>query len=220
MRVQQIPHVGSNQTLHPQIHLRRGGGEHDVPDSCADRVATQGTASPMPALGPKKETFIMSFPATIANSPLHQQAEPPFQVPFTDLQDLLNVPPIDIRLLLEQCMNKPSFAIAMLEQFALTGNDRVEEMAHHLVQADLTGLADRAHSLKGVAGILAANTLAQACAQVEAACRNSDVDQVQTWLANLQHEMRRVLDDIPMICAVASSEGGLTRCQNERQSGR
>jgi HPt (histidine-containing phosphotransfer) domain-containing protein len=145
----------------------------------------------------------MIVPEPFALDVLSLQCPTSFALPPADLHALLKRPPIDYSGLLEQSLRKPAFAISLLEAFASTGQDRIIQMEQHLAHGNLDALAEGAHALKGVAGVLAAQAMADFSAALEMAGRESDVARVQLLVPQLRQEIQRVLDDIPRLCEIA-----------------
>ena len=148
---------------------------------------------------------IMSLLHIIAD-PSSGQSASSFALSPSELQDVLGTPPIDVRLLMEQCSGNASFAVALLEEFARTGHDRVLEMDEEFAQGNLGAIAKQAHSLIGVAGIMAAGKLVEVTMRLQAAARAEDLVLTRELVRQLRHEMRRVLDDIPHVCAMVNQQ--------------
>jgi len=129
-----------------------------------------------------------------------------YGLPGADIQALLHAPPIDVHVLLEQSLGKPSFAVSLITAFASSGQQRLNQMEHQLAQANFDELAGSAHALKGVTGVIAAIKLEEISSSLEAASRDADVAHVRALLAEVCQEMQRVLDYIPILCVVAEQQ--------------
>lgn len=114
---------------------------------------------------------------------------------------LTEMPPINAQRLLENCMGKPMFAISLLEEFAETASSRLAEFELPSNQDNIHTLCESAHSLKGVAGILAAAKLHETSLNLEMACRNSEPN-LESVLRPLCIELQRVKHEIPRLCAL------------------
>ena len=98
------------------------------------------------------------------------------------MSDITNTParvPIDRAGLLEQCLDSLSFALQMLDEFATTSPSRLAAFDAALVERDGDAIATQAHAFKGVAGVLAANTLSGTCERLESAAKVEDWNQTR-----------------------------------------
>ena len=134
------------------------------------------------------------------------QSRSSFALSPAELHDVLDTPPIDVRLLMEQCSGNASFAAALLEEFARTGHDRVLEMDEEVAQGNLGAIAKQAHSLIGVAGIMAANDFVDVTTHLQAAAHDEDLVLARALIQQLRHEVRRVIDHIPHVCAMVNQQ--------------
>lgn len=122
-----------------------------------------------------------------------------YELPARDLQDLQSAPPIDRNQLLEQCVNNWNFALMLLDEFKKTSPSRLDAFDAALVERNHAAISAKAHGLKGVAGILAANNLMEICSNLESTTSHADWDQTRDLIQQLHHEMQRTIDDIPNI---------------------
>ena len=126
-----------------------------------------------------------------------------FELPARDFQGLLPAPPIDRDRLLERCLNNLGFALTLLDEFEKTSQSSLDAFATALVEGDHATISAKAHGLKGVAGVLTANTLMQICSNLESAAKDADWNQTRDLTLQLNHEMRRIVDFIPNIRTLA-----------------
>jgi HPt (histidine-containing phosphotransfer) domain-containing protein len=144
----------------------------------------------------------MSLSPVIYFPPLLESPTTTFALSAADLEDLLNTPPIDHRLLLENCLGKPTFAISLLEEFGRTAAGRLAEFEDQLRQGNLAAIAALSHALRGVVDILCASTLRTITVDIEAACHAADHMQVQQWIQQLRNEVQRMQQQIPELCTM------------------
>ncbi|QDU97215.1 PAS domain S-box protein [Lignipirellula cremea] len=98
---------------------------------------------------------------------------------------------------LERCMSDIDFAHTMLDMFARDGKARLDAVVQHAAQGDTAAASASAHSLKGMAGIIAAPRLMAAAAAIEGAGIDGNLDEVRALIADLQQEVANCLDYIP-----------------------
>ncbi|EMI57158.1 two-component hybrid sensor and regulator [Rhodopirellula sallentina SM41] len=108
-------------------------------------------------------------------------------------------PAIEANSMLSRCFGNLEFACSLLDELESTGLQRVEDIRVPALEQDASGMAGAAHSLKGAAGILCAEALQDIAARIEQAGRESELDNVDTMLAELSSEMRRCLDYLPIL---------------------
>ncbi len=126
-----------------------------------------------------------------------------FTLPTRDLRELAALPPIDVALLTEQCLGNLSFALTLLEEFDKTGQQRVDAIEAHAGQHNLALVAELAHSLKGVVGILGADVLWEITSNLQSTAHANNLAHTFALIPQLRLEMKRVLDYIPTIRAMA-----------------
>lgn len=114
-------------------------------------------------------------------------------------------PPIDFRVLYQQCLGSLEFMSVLMNELEATTDSRLQSLCLAATNADLAAVAVSAHSLKGVAGILAANPLMSACIDLELALPGNDLVHVRDLARQVESEMRRAVEYIPVIKAMASS---------------
>ena len=116
---------------------------------------------------------------------------------------MLLAPPIDRDWLLEQCVDNLDFALTLLNEFEKSSPARLDAFDAALAAHNHAAIADQAHALKGVAGILAANSLMQVCANLESTAADADWNHTRDLIRQLRHELQRMLDFIPHISSSA-----------------
>lgn len=124
-----------------------------------------------------------------------------YELPARDLHDLLSEPPIDRERLLEHCSSNLEFALMLLDEFSKTTQSRLDELDTALAAGNYAAIASKAHALKGVAGILAANTLQKICSSLESIATNANSNQTCDLIQQLHRECQRTITFIPAIQA-------------------
>ncbi|WP_417750134.1 response regulator [Rosistilla oblonga] len=100
---------------------------------------------------------------------------------------------------MERCMGDLGFAESLLESFQSDSLARVDEIVQHARQRNATAAGNAAHTLKGMAGILAAHPLQSIAADIEQAGRHDQLDQIDDLIDDLQNEVARCLAYIPKL---------------------
>jgi len=90
--------------------------------------------------------------------------------------------PIDVKALLGRCLNDASFVAATLDSFVSTVPKHIEELITALQQADSETAVREAHSIKGAAGMITAESVRAIAAEIEAL---GTVDQLQDAIDRL-----------------------------------
>ena len=96
-------------------------------------------------------------------------------------------------------MGRVDLAVALLDEIEATGWNLVESITGHANEKNLSEMAEAAHSLKGAAGILAAEPLRLLAAQLEAAGEANDAQGVARLVESLRNEMQRCLAAVPAL---------------------
>lgn len=107
--------------------------------------------------------------------------------------------PIDAKSLLARCLGDLEFAESLLGELESTGLERVESIRHQAAQRDSIGTAEAAHTLKGAAGILCAESVSSLAADIEHAARATELEDIEAMISNLTNEMQRCLDGLPTL---------------------
>lgn len=111
--------------------------------------------------------------------------------------------PLDTGLLTEQCLGNSTFAISLLGEFEKTAQDRTVAIEAQLRLGNLAKIAEIAHSLAGVAAILAAEPLSQVACRLQRTAEENDVPQTNDLIRRLREETNRLLEYIPLVRAKA-----------------
>ena len=144
--------------------------------------------------------------STTHSPTVSQQSESSFVLPQTELRDLLTQAPLDVPALTAHCMGNLDFGLKLLEEFQKDALDRVETIDREVMLGNLNAVGEMAHSLKGVAAILAANSLRDVSIALQSAAQEGDVSRLQNLVQQLRGEMRRLLDYIPLVRATAQQQ--------------
>lgn len=111
--------------------------------------------------------------------------------------DVSRPPSIDIDALFKRCMRNASFALALLGQLEATGRQLVDGIALLVVSDDPQAAAEAAHSLKGAAAIIGAESIRALAAEIDTVCRSGEASSAVELVTALRGEMDRCLADIP-----------------------
>lgn len=122
-----------------------------------------------------------------------------FALTEAEIAVLLNPPPIDHRLLLQNCMGKGAFAASLLDEFTRTAIRRIGDFEHQSERGDFVAVAELSHGLRGVADILCASALSKFAIDTEAACRSEDLARMRQLISQLCKEVERVQLQIPSL---------------------
>lgn len=106
---------------------------------------------------------------------------------------------INLEMLFTNCMGSAPFALALLEELEASGMEHVRTIAKYALAEDCAATAEAAHSLKGAAGIIGAESLQSVAAAIESAGRSDDIDSVTQLVEVIRQEMERCLAQIPCI---------------------
>ena len=110
-------------------------------------------------------------------------------------------PPIDTEVLFSRCMGNVSFALTLLGELEANGKQQVDAIGQHVANNDPHAAAEAAHSLKGAAAIIGAESLRGMAAEIEAAGRDGDTSLLLDMVHDLCSEMDRCLAYVPTIRA-------------------
>ncbi|EMI15791.1 two-component system sensor protein [Rhodopirellula maiorica SM1] len=111
----------------------------------------------------------------------------------------LDSPPICEKEFMERCMGDVTFAEMLLQSFEKDSVARLEQIASQVQTGDTVGVGETAHSLKGIAGILAAHNLQAIAFDIESAGKAGELDNVVTLLQDLRTEVNRCLAYVPTL---------------------
>jgi len=113
--------------------------------------------------------------------------------------------PVDFEALLQRCMGNRAFLQRIVLKFQNRLAGDMEELEHRVALGNGHEVERLAHSLKGAAANLSAETLRAAAARLEAMGRAGDLAAAPLCLAELQHESRRFLAWVPEAWATGES---------------
>lgn len=102
-------------------------------------------------------------------------------------------PPIDVQLLLSRCMSNVPLALALIDEFESNGSRQVATIVQNAIDGNVNDASAGAHSLKGAAGIIGAQSLSAIAAQVEAAKHEDHALELLNLTRQLEEEMNRCL---------------------------
>ncbi len=122
--------------------------------------------------------------------------------------------PIDTELLIARCMGNAEFAVSLLDEMEKTGANRVRDIARHAAAGNTVAAAEAAHSLKGAAGIIAAEPLRAIAAEIEAAGKSGRLEDIAVAVDQLRQEMERCLAFVPQFRKQAAT---IDRQRSNRQ---
>ena len=105
----------------------------------------------------------------------------------------------DASELLQRCLGNVDLASQLLSELEATAPQRAESFKVSDNQCNLKELADSAHSLKGVAGILCAHSLAAAAARLELAAKAGEVSQLDDLIEQVTGHLTLCVNDIPIV---------------------
>lgn len=104
-------------------------------------------------------------------------------------------------------MGNIDFAKSLLAELESSGPDRIEDIKRMAATADCEAAADAAHSLKGTAAILGAESLRRLAAEVETVGLAGIESQLNELASQLAEEMKRCLAFIPTINTINANNG-------------
>ena len=100
-------------------------------------------------------------------------------------------PPFDAAAALERCMGDVGFLDTLLASFVKAAPGSLDEIKRGLSDGDAEVTTRAAHSLKGAAGMITANTLREQAARVETLAHEGDLIAAADHLARLRDEAER-----------------------------
>ena len=101
--------------------------------------------------------------------------------------------PIDHETLLGRCMGEVDFAEELLTDFKVNLPSRIDEIARFIAEEDAAGVGEAAHSLKGAAGIVAAESVRSLAAAMEQRGKTDDLSGIAALLDELNEEVQRCI---------------------------
>lgn len=116
------------------------------------------------------------------------------------LQDVVATgTPIDLDVLFSRCMGNASFALALLSELESSGKQHVDAIVLHTTSDEPHAAAEAAHSLKGAAAIIGAESVRKIASEIEAAGRAGEISLLPDMVHELRGEMDRCLTYIPTL---------------------
>ncbi len=128
-----------------------------------------------------------------AHLPTHVDIVPP-QTEAVDQSITLagaEVVPFQASAVMERCTGKAALAAIVLEKFEKQAHEVIKQLDSCLLSNDLAGLARVSHSIKGTAGLFAADGLRSAAARLEEIGRNSEISLAAECVGQLRLEVDR-----------------------------
>ncbi|WP_345681791.1 response regulator [Novipirellula caenicola] len=115
-------------------------------------------------------------------------------------------PPICKQEFLNRCMGDVTFAELLLQSFEQDSVARLEQIVSQVQTGDTAAIGETAHSLKGIAGILAAHELQAIAFEIESAGKAGELDQIHTLVDDLRTEVNRCLAYVPILKQQSQTE--------------
>lgn len=103
----------------------------------------------------------------------------------------------EVDVLLKNCMDDPSIGVQILEMFPGSVESQFELLEDALTMCRQADVVRATHTIKGLAGNVAAISLRTLAAQLELAGKNNELLQVMTSVTDLRTEVDRCLAVIP-----------------------
>ncbi len=112
--------------------------------------------------------------------------------------DLLpeTMPGLNVKEALNRLSGNKAFFLKLLKEFSKSHSDAILELSLALDEQDLKKVSLIAHTLKGVAGNLAATGLQKAACNLEAASNNNETQRLSGLIDEVQAALSEVLDSI------------------------
>ncbi|MCA9133510.1 MAG: Hpt domain-containing protein [Planctomycetales bacterium] len=108
-------------------------------------------------------------------------------------------PPIDVDMLLFHCMGDDEFALSLLAELEVSGQQHLEKIEVLTAAQRATDTAAVAHALKGAAAIIGAEPLRGLAAQLQSMGESQELQAVATLVDKLRIEMARCVTHIGII---------------------
>lgn len=108
-------------------------------------------------------------------------------------------PPISAQQLLNQCFGNLALVMALLEEFASSSDDQINELLRSVTACDLSAVAEFGHSLRGSASLLSAGRLHGVASDLETAAKAGDFVEVVKMTQELQDEMQRCVEEFAQL---------------------
>ena len=105
-------------------------------------------------------------------------------------------PVVDYEQLLHRCSGKPAIVSRVLDRFLETAAQTFEQIQQAMAQDDIQQARLHAHSLKGAAANISAESLSAAASEMERLAEVGAEGAARSWLPGLQMELERCLTDV------------------------
>ncbi len=106
---------------------------------------------------------------------------------------------IDIGLLLERCSGSSTLALSILEKFERQSATILADMRQGLARQSAEQCAKLAHLLKGSAGMVGADAIRNAAAELEKFGRGGELGKVESALADLSQQVDECIQQLPNV---------------------
>jgi signal transduction histidine kinase/DNA-binding response OmpR family regulator/HPt (histidine-containing phosphotransfer) domain-containing protein len=143
-----------------------------------------------------------SVPATSAPA-----AAPPVAAALAVVANV--APPVDLQPLVHRCGGNRPIAEKVLDKFRAQSLQMLEDLTRGLKDGNGELATRSAHTLKGMAGLIAADALERIAGDAEAHLRCGDFEQVEEQLEQLRSEIDRCNNYIPSLLSSESPEKSL-----------
>ena len=117
-------------------------------------------------------------------------------------QDICDFP-INTQALMARCMGNSAFARSLLSELATTISDRCHEFSCNASDKDYDALGEAAHSLKGTASVMCAESVRDLSLKIETASQARDEETVDSLVSRLLEELERCREFISAVQAIA-----------------
>lgn len=146
-----------------------------------------------------------AFPAEVAVVPLRTADGGAFGAFVRDISGGVRTPrpAVDGDALLGRCGGNVAFLETILGKFEAQARDALREIDARVGAGDAAGLARVAHALRGTGASLSAGGVEAAASRVEDLGRGGDLGGAESVLNGLRDEVRRCLDEVPLLLARA-----------------
>ncbi|HEY1921492.1 MAG TPA: ATP-binding protein, partial [Tepidisphaeraceae bacterium] len=128
---------------------------------------------------------------------------------LSDNQDEpVEIPPFDVTAFLERCTGNSSLALTILEKFEKQTGSLLAELTANLAEKNAQQCARLSHTLKGSAGIVAADAIRKAAGEVEDASRANAMEAVEASVGKLREEVQRCMSYLPQLRSELRGKSG------------
>lgn len=130
---------------------------------------------------------MISEGSSLGLSAFPENEQPPAELP----------PPISMRLITEQCLGNSQFALKLLAEFETTVQDRMAAIEKESSLLNLEKVAPIAHSLAGVASILAADPISDIACRLQTAAEDNNLFLATDLIVQMRQETDRIISYLP-----------------------